>query len=65
MTGPQSADTDFDLLLERVTLLTAHEQQPLWRDATLGVRDGRIAWICDAAPIQACGIAIETRTTAE
>lgn len=53
MTGPEAHGADFDLLLERVTLLTADEQQPLWRDATLGVRAGRIAWIGHSAPANA------------
>lgn len=52
MNGPTDAGAgaDFDLLLEQVTLLTADDRQPLWRQATLGVRDGLITWIGDKAP---------------
>ena len=40
----------FDLLLEGATLITGDVQQPLLRDASLGVLDGRIAWIGTQLP---------------
>jgi 5-methylthioadenosine/S-adenosylhomocysteine deaminase len=39
----------FDLLLQGATLITGNAQQPLLRDAALGIRKGRIAWLGDAA----------------
>ena len=47
--APRSAE-HYDLLLSGAMLLTAKPEQPLWRDATLGVRDGRIAWIGQTTP---------------
>jgi len=40
----------FDLLLLDVTILTADRDRPELRDAALGIRDGRIAWLDGAAP---------------
>lgn len=50
MTDPGPSDEPFDLLLEGATLITGNALRPLWRDATLGIRGGRIAFIGDAAP---------------
>jgi len=43
-----AAPQHVDLLLHGATLLTADPRRPLWRDATLGVREGRIAWMGNA-----------------
>jgi 5-methylthioadenosine/S-adenosylhomocysteine deaminase len=50
VSSPGPAPQAFDLLLEGATLLTAEADRPLWRNATLGIADGCIAWIGDAAP---------------
>lgn len=50
MTVQAPAGQHFDLLLEGATLITGETAQPLWRDATLGVRGGRIAWLGDSPP---------------
>lgn len=39
------ATETFDLLMHRATLLTADPAQPELRNTSLGIRDGRIAWI--------------------
>lgn len=53
MTAAPPSHETFDLLLEGATLITGDAQQPLWRSATLGIRDGRIAWIGESPPPQA------------
>lgn len=43
----------FDLLLDGATLITGDPARPLWRSATLGIHNGRIAFIGDRAPAHA------------
>lgn len=44
--------TRFDLLIRDATLITAHPEQPLMRDAWMGVTDGRISWLATTPPSQ-------------
>lgn len=47
MTGPIQ---QLDLLLANATILTADPKRPEMRDAFIGIKDGRIAWLDDVAP---------------
>ena len=50
MTAEPHAAERFDLLLEGATVITCDAAQPPLRGASLGLRDGRIAWIGTELP---------------
>src|ERR1700738_353883 len=52
--GGQALTSDlnhFDLFLTGATILTANPDQPEIRDGSIGVRDGKIAWLGHGTPL--------------